>query len=872
MGEVWRALDPALSRYVAIKILPSEFSRDPERLRRFEHEARAAGMLNHPNVLAIYTIGRQDDTPYLVAELLEGTTLRQRLVNGAIAENRAVDYGDQIVKGLAAAHDKGITHRDLKPENIFITDDDRVKILDFGLAKLTRSGPEDDMPTQTATGILLGTPAYMSPEQVRGQRADHRSDIFAVGSVLYEMLAGCRVFQGETSIEIMNAILKDDPQAIPGVSPQLQQIVRHCLEKDPVNRYQSARDLSFQLGLIHGASAPSPALASARWMPRSAGAMAAGAIVLAAIAMLAWWVSARGRERPAPRLTRLTSDSGLTTDPALSPDGQLVAYASDRGGAGNLDIWRQQLASGESVRLTQDPADESDPAFSPDGARIAFRSEREGGGIYVVSSFGGEPRLVAKHGRRPRFSPDGNRIAYYVVDLFSGGQVFVAPAAGGPPTPVQPGFASALYPLWSADGTNLLFLGAKEPKDIASSAFEWWLTPSGGGTAVKTSALDVLRRQGIVNGTRRPTSVPPTMWLEDHVLFSGSTGDSTNVWRIPLSPTGSAGAAERISAGTTVETKPSAIRGRVAFASLTSALNIWSLPIGAGAGPAAPTQVTSSAFDGRTSISGDGRKLVFISRRLGNPDVWMKDLASGRETALTATPVPEEEAEITPDGERVFFISPEGARVVLYQIATTGGVPERLSDDFGRPWDWSPDGRRILYLIDEAHSKLGRTGIGVFDVATRRARGYLEHPQYGLARVRFSPDGRWISFVARNAAGTHLVIAPFREDSPPRDEEWVSITAHQPIVQDKPRWSADGRSLYYISEADGFQCIWTVRLDPKTKYPIGAPEGVYHSHSARRSLMYAGVPFFQELSLTADKLYFNVEETTGNIWMTEWMP
>ena len=192
MGEVWRALDPALGRHVAIKILSSQYSRDPDRLRRFEQEARAAGMLNHPNVLAIYAVGKQEDSPYLVTELLEGATLRQRLASGAIPEGKAIEYGDQIVQGLAAAHEKGIVHRDLKPENIFITSDDRVKILDFGLAKLAQSGPEHQAQTQTASGMALGTPAYMSPEQVRGQPADHRSDIFALGAVLYEMLAGRR--------------------------------------------------------------------------------------------------------------------------------------------------------------------------------------------------------------------------------------------------------------------------------------------------------------------------------------------------------------------------------------------------------------------------------------------------------------------------------------------------------------------------------------------------------------------------------------------------------------------------------------------------------------------------------------------------------
>jgi serine/threonine protein kinase len=873
MGEVWRALDPGLGRHVAIKILSSQYSRDPDRLRRFEQEARAAGMLNHPNVLAIYAVGKQEDSPYLVTELLEGGTLRQRLDGGPVPEGKAIEYGDQIVQGLAAAHYKGIVHRDLKPENIFITSDDRVKILDFGLAKLAQSGPEHQAQTQTASGMALGTPAYMSPEQVRGHPADHRSDIFALGAVLYEMLAGQRPFLGETSVETMNAILKQDPAPIPGVSPQVEQIVRHCLEKEPAHRYQSAPDLGFQLRLVRHPSSPTPAPIAAS-TPRRHVALAVIALIsLAATVTLTWWLTRPAPPAPTASFTRLTSDSGLTTDPAFSPDGKLVAYASDRAGKGDLDIWRQQLATGEAVALTSDPADESEPAFSPDGSRIAFRSERDGGGIYVVSAFGGEPRLIAKHGHRPKFSPDGNQVAYWVGHFYVG-KVFVVPATGGSPIPIQPEFASALYPIWSAGG-RLLFLGARDPKDLPADAFDWWVTSPTGGGAIKTGALDILKRQGIRDSRQFFSLIAASDWIGDDVFFSGWSDESTNLWRIVVSSvTGkSEGSAEKLTSGTSTEAKPSVIPGgRVAFASLTHALNIWSLAIAANSGKVSggPQQVTSSAFDARTSVSQDGKKLVFISTRLGDPDVWIKDLESGRETALTATPAHEQEAEITADGTRIFYVVIEGSRGAVYLIATTGGLPEQICDDCGRPWDWSPDGGQILYLIEEGR-KQATVAVGLFDVATRQKTDYLQHPEYSLARVRFSPDGHWISFVAGNMSGAHLVVAPFRSTSPPRHDEWVSITEHAPIPQDKVRWSPDGNLLYYTSDVDGFRCIWARRLDPITKHPLGQPIAIYHSHSARRSLMNAGI-FFQELSVTADKLFFNQGETIGNIWMAEWKP
>ena len=266
MGEVYRARDARLNRDVAIKILPASFSADPERLQRFARESRAAAALNHPNILSIFDIGEDHGAPYVVSELLEGETLRDRLRNGPLSSRKAIDYAQQIAKGLAAAHEKGIVHRDLKPENLFITNDGRVKILDFGLAKLTR--PEADLsgdaPTQqvgTEAGTVMGTVGYMSPEQVRGKSSDSRSDIFSFGAVLYEMVSGKRAFHGESSVETMSAILKEEPPDLAetnrNVSPALERIVRHCLEKNPAERFQSARDVAFNLEALTDISSSS---------------------------------------------------------------------------------------------------------------------------------------------------------------------------------------------------------------------------------------------------------------------------------------------------------------------------------------------------------------------------------------------------------------------------------------------------------------------------------------------------------------------------------------------------------------------------------------------------------------------------------------
>jgi eukaryotic-like serine/threonine-protein kinase len=265
MGEVYRARDTELGRDVAVKVLPTSFSADSNRLQRFQQEACAASALNHPNILSIYDVGKHDGSPYVVSELLEGETLRKRIGGTALGQRRAIDYALQIANGLAAAHEKGIIHRDLKPDNIFVTNDGRVKILDFGLAKLTQldgDQAQTDIPTRrvdTDPGVVMGTVGYMSPEQLKGRAVDQRSDIFSFGAILYEMLSGRRAFHGESTAETMSAILKEDPSELSEtnktVSPALERLVNHCLEKNPEARFHSARDLTFALESVSGSAA-----------------------------------------------------------------------------------------------------------------------------------------------------------------------------------------------------------------------------------------------------------------------------------------------------------------------------------------------------------------------------------------------------------------------------------------------------------------------------------------------------------------------------------------------------------------------------------------------------------------------------------------
>ena len=359
MGEVYRARDSRLRRDVAIKVLPQALSLDADRMRRFEQEALATAALNHPNILAVFDIGTSEGSPYVVSELLEGETLRDRLRSGALATRKALDHAMQIAHGLAAAHEKGIIHRDLKPDNLFVTKDGRVKILDFGLAKLTQADPGSNTSMATVThggteaGVVMGTAGYMSPEQVRGMALDPRSDIFSFGAILYEMLSGKRAFHGDTPADTMSAILKEDPPELNetnrNVSPALERIVQHCLEKNPESRFHSASDIAFDLEHLSGLSGSAARLATAgsgigmgKVQPsrRLLLALAAGLVLACGVYGLGWWTGKASGHAPQAEYQQITFRTGSIGNARFTPDGSMVYSASWEGGETQLYMSR----------------------------------------------------------------------------------------------------------------------------------------------------------------------------------------------------------------------------------------------------------------------------------------------------------------------------------------------------------------------------------------------------------------------------------------------------------------------------------------------------------------------------------------------------
>ncbi len=383
MGEVYRAHDARLDRDVAIKILPAEYAADPERVHRFEQEARATATFSHPNIVVVYDVGARADGLYVVTELLDGETLRHRLAGGALATRKATEYASQIAFGLAAAHEKGIIHRDLKPDNIFITRDGRVKILDFGLAKLAPPVTPDDRTlategVKTQAGLVLGTLGYMSPEQVRGGTVDHRSDLFSFGAILYEMLSGQRAFRGNTSADTISAILKEDPAELSAtgreVSPSLERVVRHCLEKNPEERFQSARDLAFDLQNMSGTTNQIAIGVGARQaqLPRIGIAAVALLVVGAVVAAFgAGWLL---KPVPAPIFKQLTFQRGTVTAARFAPDGQNVIYSAAWGSNLHPDVFSTRIDGVLSRSLGVSDADLL--AISPQGEMALLQGWR----------------------------------------------------------------------------------------------------------------------------------------------------------------------------------------------------------------------------------------------------------------------------------------------------------------------------------------------------------------------------------------------------------------------------------------------------------------------------------------------------------------
>ncbi len=547
MGEVWRARDTRLDRRVAIKLLSIGFAADPHSKTRFEREARTISQLEHPNICRLYDVGEarvdsEAPVPYLVTELLDGETLRAKLGDpakgqGPLSVRKTLEYAGQLADGLAAAHDRGIVLRDLKPENIFISRDGRVKVVDFGIAKPTMPAMAGAT-TETAAGVtspgrVVGTVAYMSPEQIRAGDVDHRSDLFSLGVVLFEMVTGQRPFEGRSVFDTMHAILTSEPPPLDAgssrpIGPGLSTLIGRLLEKDPHQRFQSARDLTFALQAVSIASGTTTAAPriQRRTGPRTLAVVAAAVVGLAAGAGVMQLMTPRAQVPPHVSLKRLTFDAGLEEYPALAPDGETFLFVSTA--AGNADIYLRRVDGRNVTNLTaRSLAADFQPAFSADGSRIAFRSSRDGGGIFVMGATGESVRRLTTLGYNPSWAPDGSRIAFSTESIrftpsnrSTVARLWTADAESGATRQITAAL-DAVQPSWSPHGHRIAVWGIRSgaQRDL------WTIDPDAADP--DASAVSVTNDAAL---DWNPFWSADGAWL----YFSSDRGGTLNLWRVAI--------------------------------------------------------------------------------------------------------------------------------------------------------------------------------------------------------------------------------------------------------------------------------------------------------------------------------------------------
>jgi Tol biopolymer transport system component len=803
MGEVYRARDPRLGREVAIKVLPEGATADPERLRRFELEARATGALSHPNLLAVFDTGRHEGAPFVVFELLQGETLRARLGGGALPPPKALDYAIQMARGLSAAHEKGIVHRDLKPENLFLTRDGPLKILDFGLAKLRPPLDPGDVSSETPTAsahteahTLLGTVGYMSPEQIRRSPADHRSDIFSFGLVLFEMLSGNRAFRGGSEAETMTAILNQDPPPLPEPTGEvfvaLERIMRHCVEKRPQDRFQSTRDLVFNLeALTPAGTAGAPGWSSRRGR-RLRLAILAGAVVLGLFAVggVRYWF-AHGiwsSRRTAPMsVVPLTSLSGWERNPALSPDGTQVAFSwNDRGALGNGDIYIQLIGAGTPLRLTTDSADNRSPAWSPDGHHIAFlRCLGSEHGVFTVPALGGPERKLQATGcpdfsveeeRGLDWSDDGKLLAFAAKTSADGFSIFLLSIETlekrrltFPPVEHQ----ADVRPAFSPDGRSVAFVRVGGTTE--SSLF---VVPVAGGEPKRASLGDVWT--GGVPGS--PTWTPDGSSIVAS-WAPGTYGVSGSLWKVAAT----GGVPEPLGVGAVNASQPSISRrgNRLAFVQAHMDTDIWEIGM-SGSPPRghSPRRVTtSSRRDDGPQLSPDGRKIAFESVRSGIGAIWICDRDGTNAVQLTrfvaGTP------RWSPDSRSIAFDSDTEGEVDIYVLEVAGGLPRRLTPETScdAAPSWSGDRRWIYFGSDRTG------GFQVWKVPAGGGPAIQVTRNGGFAAFE-SPDGSRLYYAKYDAPGIWTVPVNGGEERPVHD---------LPPVGYWGCWGIGNRGLYFVN-------------------------------------------------------------------------
>ena len=822
---MYLARDPKINRDVAIKVLPATFSTDAERLRRFELEVQASGKLNHPHILAVYDVEMHDGSPYVVYELLEGETLRERLRGGPLPPRKAIDYGLQITRGLAAAHDKGIVHRDLKPENLFITNDDRIKILDFGLAKLTEAVYDVEVQTDVLTrkvntdpGAVMGTVGYMAPEQVRAQRVDHRSDIFSLGLILYEMLSGKRAFGGDTAVETLNAILKEDPPQLSEsnghINPALERVVMHCLEKNPAQRFQSTGDVAFALESLSGLSsnrtlavdltAAVPRRKIRAWVPWAF----AATLLLALIATLPFAVAHLRRSPTEGGLIRLSVSlpdkvtlSGTTPVVAISPDGSQIAFVAAKEGQ-NL-LWVRSLDSftPKPLAAMEISGSPTPPFWSPDSRFIGFFG---GGKLKKVEASGGPAQTLCDHpaARGGTWNHDG-----VILVGTTAGPLFRVSQAGGElaqlTTLDQSRFeTSHRWPSFLPDGRHFLFF-------VRSGKVE--------NIGVYVGSLDSKETTQLLPNVLSAVYAAPgfLLFLRNETLMAQPF--DTNALKL----TGEqVPVAEQVAFNSGLGRGSFSVseNGVLAFRTGGGQIDqpLWFDRTG--------KQIRALAEAGvyfNLALSPVDEKQAAVDRtdpQTGTNDIWLFDLArNGVSSRFTTDPAGDACPLWSPDGKRIVFVSSRTGSWSLYEKSASGGESEKVifaSVEEKLPDDWSRDGKFIIY-----ESFIGKTKWDLWLLRTEdNSTSPLLQSEFNERQASFSPDGKYIAYTSDKSGSAAVYVQTF----PLSDSEWRISTD----IGAQPRWRNDGRELFYIS---GDKKLMVVDIKPGPPFQAGVPKPLFET-------------------------------------------
>jgi eukaryotic-like serine/threonine-protein kinase len=847
MGEVWRARDPKLGRDVAIKVLPAALSADKDRLARFEQEAQAAGALNHPNILSIFHIGTHEGAPFIVSELLVGESLRERMAGNALPPRKASDYALQLARGLAAAHEKGIVHRDIKPDNVFITDDGRAKILDFGIAKLTGAvdgnQPQTEVPTRkvnTDPGTVMGTVGYMSPEQLKGQTVDHRSDIFSFGAILFEMLSGKRAFRGNSMAETMSAILREDPPDLSEtnktISPALERVVRHCLEKNPAERFHSARDLAFAIeslsggAIISGQTATMPTVTAeiggstgiSRLIANGRLAWIVGAVLLlglvAALALL--YFNRSSSDTRAVRLSfnpppELAFNDILADSAVISPNGQKIAFTAT-GTDGKVMLYVRDLDSSE-VKLLPGSENALEPFWSPDSRSIAYGSN---GKLKRSDLTGGNAQVLCDAARLVGGSWNNESSIIFAPDYRT--TLVQVSAQGGEPKPVTLNFDDATtelrYPYFLPDGRHFIFRRANVNK----------------GTWV--GSLDSAVPQQLF-----PEATPCVYASPGWLVFvrnDALVAQAFDARKLVLS-----GEPIPILAG-----QPNEFGNRRFSVSNNGVLVwqgawqrdyqlVWFDREGKQTGTIdAPMKVGIGADP---YLSPDGKRLVLKK----DQTLWVMDLEKGTRLRITSTFA--QSPVWSPDGSRIVYSAGPG---MTMKAANGLGGEETLLPGAKFPSAWSPDGRFILF---EQRGVKTRFDMWVLPMFGDRKEYQLSNSPFDEQTPQFSPDGRWLAYAADDTGNYEIYVQSFSADGKlGSDKKIVSTNGGR-----YPVWRHDGSELFYVA-ADGSVTSMAVKTGG-TEFEFSAPKALFQTRMLSRLVN------FHEFNVSPDGQNFLIGTRIG---------